>query len=112
MLHIIELVVICRTQILLEKLIPFNHIAILYFYNTSSAFPRMAKTVLKLPRPSTKKMLSCLMFYIIATKWEEYLRGHLNAADNNSSSSPPPLNSCVVRAAKSSYGFICAHLHS
>ena len=34
------------------------------------------------------------MFYIIATKWEEYLRGHLNAEDNNSSS-PPPLNSVL-----------------
>ena len=99
MYYIIDIVVICRTQILLEKLIPFNHIAILYFYNTSSAFPRMAKTVLKLPRPSTKKMLSCLMFYIIATKWEEYLRGHLNAADNNSSS-PPPLNSVCCSSSK------------
>ena len=70
------------------------------------------KIVLSCHDHQTKTMLSCLMFYIIATKWEEYLRGHLNAADNNSSSSPPPLNSCVVRAAKSSYGFICAHLHS
>ena len=44
-------------------------------------------------------MLSFLMFYIIATKWEEYLRGHLNAADNNSSS-PPPLNSVCCSSSK------------
>ena len=44
-------------------------------------------------------MLSFLMFYIIATKWEEYLRGHLNAADNNSSS-PPPLNSVRCSSSK------------
>ena len=40
------------------------------------------------------------MFYIIATKWEEYLRGHLNAEDNNSSS-PPPLNSVLFEQQRS-----------
>lgn len=87
-------------------------ICILFCDSIKMHFLEWHKIVLSCHDHQTKTMLSCLMFYIIATKWEEYLRGHLNAADNNSSSSPPPLNSCVVRAAKSSYGFICAHLHS